>query len=181
MRHWCSRACGGGAGRRKWACRGNRREPHDARRRTSARPPGRRIDCLAASKRTRAPVRQTPAALGLADALDQHIGGDASRPKRSEHSLADAAELRRLVADSGFDEINISTVTKTLRFPSVSDWVRIQLSGSPLATLLGGLDPARAEFLSSAIVADVEVALEAYSGPDGLAFPQQAHVLLAVA
>lgn len=126
-------------------------------------------------------IAETPAALGLADALDQHIGGDASRPKRSEHSLADAAELRRLVADSGFDEINISTVTKTLRFPSVSDWVRIQLSGSPLATLLGGLDPARAEFLSSAIVADVEVALEAYSGPDGLAFPQQAHVLLAVA
>ena len=126
-------------------------------------------------------IAETPAALALADALDQHIGGDASRPKRSEHSLADVAELRRLVADSGFDEITISTVTKTLRFPSVSDWVRIQLSGSPLATLLSGLDPARAEFLASAIVADVEVALAAYSGPDGLAFPQQAHVLLAVA
>ena len=38
-------------------------------------------------------IEQTPAALALSEALDQRIGGDASRPKRSEHSLADAAEL----------------------------------------------------------------------------------------
>ena len=126
-------------------------------------------------------IERTPAALALSEALDQRIGGDASRPKRSEHSLADAAELRGLVAAAGFGEINISTVTQTLRFPSVADWVRIQLSASPLATLLSGLDPAHAESLSSAIVADVEVALATYSGDDGLAFPQEAHVLLAVA
>ena len=126
-------------------------------------------------------IEQTPAALALSEALDQRIGGDASRPKRSEHSLADAAELRRLVAAAGFGDINITTVTKTLRFPSVADWVRIQLSASPLATLLNGLDPARAESLVNAIVADVQVALAPHSGTDGLAFPQEAHVLLAVA
>jgi hypothetical protein len=126
-------------------------------------------------------IEHTPAAFALSDALGQHIGGDASRPKRSEHSLADAAELRRLVADAGFDEINISTVTKMLRFPSVSDWVHIQLSASPLATLLNRLNPASADLLASAIVADVEFALAAHSGTDGLALPQEAHVLLAVA
>ena len=126
-------------------------------------------------------IEQTPAALALSEALDQQIGGGASRPKRSEHSLADAAELRRLVAAAGFGDINITTVTKTLRFPSVSDWVRIQLSASPLATLLNGLDPARAESLVNAIIADVQVALAPHSGTDGLAFPQETHVLLAVA
>ena len=115
-------------------------------------------------------IEQTPAALALSEALDQQIGGGASRPKPSEHSLADAAELRRLVAAAGFGDINITTVTKTLRFPSVSDWVRIQLSASPLATLLNGLDPARAESLVNAIIADVQVALAPYSGTDGLAF-----------
>jgi ubiquinone/menaquinone biosynthesis C-methylase UbiE len=126
-------------------------------------------------------IEHTPAALALSEALDQRIGGDASRPKRSEHSLADAAELRGLVADAGFGEINITTVSKTLRFGSVADWVHIQLSASPLATLLNGLDPARAEFLANAIVADVQVALAPHSGTGGLAFPQEAHVLLAVA
>jgi len=126
-------------------------------------------------------IEQTPAALALSEALDQRIRGDASRPKRSEHSLADAAELRTLVAVAGFGDINITTVTKTLRFPSVADWVHIQLSASPLATLLNGLDPTRAESLVNAIVADVQVALAPYSGTDGLAFPQEAHVLLAVA
>ncbi len=126
-------------------------------------------------------IEQTPAALALSEALDQRIGGDASRPKRSEHSLADAAELGRLVAAAGFGDINIATVTQTLRFPSVSDWVRIQLSASPLATLLNGLDPKRAASVVNAIVADVQVALAPHSGPDGLAFPQEAHVLLAVA
>jgi ubiquinone/menaquinone biosynthesis C-methylase UbiE len=126
-------------------------------------------------------IERTPAALALGEALDRRIGGDASRPKRSEHSLAEAAELRRLVGDAGFGEINITTVTKTLRFPSVADWVHIQLSASPLATLLNVLGPARAESLVNAIVADVQVALAPYSGTDGLAFPQEAHVLLAVA
>lgn len=126
-------------------------------------------------------IEQTPAALALSEALDQQIGGDASRSKRSEHSLADAAELRKLVAAAGFGDIKIATVTQTLRFPSVSDWVHIQLSAGPLATLLNGLDPARVESVVNAVVADVQVALAAHSGPDGLAFPQEAHVLLAVA
>ena len=126
-------------------------------------------------------IEHTPAALALSEALDRRIGDGASRSKRSEHSLADAAELRRLVADVGFVDINIATVTKTLRFPSVADWVHIQLSASPLAKLLNGLDPTRAELVANAIVADVQDALAPHSGPDGLAFPQEAHVLLAVA
>jgi hypothetical protein len=126
-------------------------------------------------------IEHTPTALAFSEALDHHIGGDASRPKRSEHSLADASELRRLVADAGFAEIEIRTVTKTLRFPSAADWVHVQLSASPLATLLSGLGARRAEHLANAIVADVQVALAPHSGTDGLAFPQEAHVLLAVA
>jgi SAM-dependent methyltransferase len=125
-------------------------------------------------------IEQTPAALALSEA-HQQIGGDASRPKRSDHSLADAAELHKLVATAGFGDINLTTVTQTLRFPSVADWVHIQLSASPLAPLLNDLDPTRAESLVNAIVADVQVALAPHSGTDGLAFPQEAHVLLAVA
>ena len=124
-------------------------------------------------------IEHTPAALALSEALDRQLGPDASRPKRSEHSLADRGELRRLVAEAGFRAIRIETVAKTLRFPSAADWVRIQLSAAPLASLLGGLAPARAEQLASAVIADVTTALARYSDKDGLAFPQEAHVLFA--
>ena len=126
-------------------------------------------------------IERTPAALALSDALDRRLGLDASRPKRSEHSLADSAELHRLVADAGFRAIRTTTVTKTLRFPSATDWVRIQLSASPLASALDGLAPARAKHLVDAVIADVAGALAPYSGEDGIAFPQEAHVLLATA
>ena len=126
-------------------------------------------------------IEHTPAALALSDALDRHLGLDASRPKRSEHSLADAAELHRLVADAGLREIRIRTVAKTLRFPSAADWVRIQLSASPLAAALNGLAPACAEHLVNTVIADVTTALAPYSDEDGISFPQEANVLLATA
>lgn len=124
-------------------------------------------------------IEHTPAALALSDALDRHVGADASRAKRSEHSLADAAQLHGLVAGAGFREIRIATVTKTLRFPSVEEWVRIQLSATPLASVLNGLDAARAETVANAVVAEVAAALGPYRIAGGLSFPQEAHVLLA--
>ena len=126
-------------------------------------------------------IERTPAALALSEALDRRVGLDASRPKRSEHSLADKAELRGLVADAGFRNIRITTVVKQLQFPSAADWVRIQLSASPLAAVLNGLAPDRAELVSSAVIADVTSALASYRGEAGISVPQEAHVLLAAA
>ena len=126
-------------------------------------------------------IEQSPAALALAGSLDRHFDRDASRPKRSEHSLADTMELDRLAEDAGFREIRITTVVKTLRFPSAADWVRIQLSASPLASGLNGLTQARAEQLVDAVSADVGAALAPYTDEGGLSFPQEAHVLLATA
>jgi len=126
-------------------------------------------------------IERSPAALALADSLDRHLDSDASRPKRSEHSLAETTTLRRLVGDAGFREIRITTVAKTLRFPSATDWVRIQLSASPLASALNGLTEARAKQVVDAVSADVGAALAPYTDERGLSFPQEAHVLLATA
>jgi hypothetical protein len=73
------------------------------------------------------------------------------------------------------------TETRIIRFASAADYVRIQLTATPLASLLRqhAEDPAR--HLAQALIADVAAALQARQADDGLAFPQEAHILLASA
>jgi ubiquinone/menaquinone biosynthesis C-methylase UbiE len=119
-------------------------------------------------------IDRNPAALALSDALDRHLGKGASLAKRSEHSLADADELRELCAAAGFSGVRVEAVTHTIRFASVEEWVRIQLLATPLAALSSERDD-----LVSTVSDDVAAALAALVDDTGLAFPQEVHVAVA--
>ena len=123
------------------------------------------------------PIEHNPATHALADALDRLVRPDASVAKRTEHALADSDELHALVAGAGFRDVVICTARKMVRFPSVTDYVRIQLTATPLSTLLGRMTPL--ESVVGALVEDVGAALAPYVGDEGLTFPQEVHVLLA--
>ena len=69
----------------------------------------------------------------------------------------------------------IATGTRLIRFPSAADYVRIQLTATPLASQAGGPDSP----LAAALTGDVTAALEPYCTAEGLAFPQETHVLMA--
>jgi len=125
------------------------------------------------------PIEHNPAAFALAQALDRHLGPDASRIKRAEHALADAALLRTLAAEAGFTQIKIVTETMTVRFASVSAYVRIQLTATPLAGLLQHQPGRPGQRLAEVLIAEVAAALQPYQKAGGLAFPQEAHVLVA--
>jgi ubiquinone/menaquinone biosynthesis C-methylase UbiE len=134
------------------------------------------------------PIEHNPATHALADALDRHVGPDASIAKRTEHALADAARLRALVEGAGFTEVAIETVTRPVRFASPADYVAIQLAATPLAGVIAEAraiapDEARAiapdEALVAALVDDVAAALAPKVGEDGLTFPQEVQVVLA--
>jgi ubiquinone/menaquinone biosynthesis C-methylase UbiE len=81
-------------------------------------------------------IERTPAAHAFVRALDHLLGPNASRIKRSEHIFAEAREVAALIASAGLDHIEVSTVTKRITFPSVLDYVRIQLIATPMASLL---------------------------------------------
>jgi ubiquinone/menaquinone biosynthesis C-methylase UbiE len=125
------------------------------------------------------PIEHNPAAFALAQALDRRLGPDASVTKRAEHALADAALLRTLAAEAGFRQIKIVTETRTVRFASVFDYVRIQLTATPLASLLQHPPGRPGGRLAQVIIADVAAALQPHQTADGLAFPQEADVLVA--
>jgi SAM-dependent methyltransferase len=125
------------------------------------------------------PIEHNPAAFALARALDRHLGPNASASKRAEHALADPALLRTLAAGAGFSRVTIVTATRIIRFASVPDYVRIQLTATPLARLLSQHAEGSVRHLAQALTADVAAALQGRRAAGGLAFPQQAHVLIA--
>ncbi len=125
------------------------------------------------------PIEHNPAAFALAQAFDRHLGPDASVFKRAEHALADAAVLRTLAGEAGFERITIVTETRTVRFAALSDYVRVQLTATPLASLWRYQPERQVQQLFDVLIADVAAALEPYHTAGGLAFPQEAHVVVA--
>jgi len=125
------------------------------------------------------PLEHNPATFALASALDRLLGPGASLAKRTEHALADAEELRKLIAGAGFQDLVISTATKWIHFPSPAEYVRVQLAATPLASLIAPCPPAEREHVIEALVADVGAALEPYTQKEGLTFPQEVHTALA--
>jgi ubiquinone/menaquinone biosynthesis C-methylase UbiE len=126
------------------------------------------------------PLEHNPATSALASALDRHGGPHSSLTKRTEHALADTEQLRRLVADAGFRDVMIDTVSKRVRFPTATDYVRIQLTATPLASLMAQYDEAGRERLVEALLEDVGAALASYVAVEGLIFPQEVHCALAI-
>jgi ubiquinone/menaquinone biosynthesis C-methylase UbiE len=125
------------------------------------------------------PIEHNPATHALADALDRHVGPGSSLAKRNEHVLADTDELRMLLQEAEFRDVVIESATKTVRFPSATAYVRIQLAATPLATLVERHDASDRDRLIEAVAEDVGRALAVYAGDAGLTFPQEVHVALA--
>jgi ubiquinone/menaquinone biosynthesis C-methylase UbiE len=128
------------------------------------------------------PIEHNPATHALARALDRHLDPGASVAKRTEHALADATQLRALVAQAGFEGVAIETATKAVRFPSVADYVRIQLAATPLASVISNDDRrvgALVGDVAAALIGDVAAALAPYVDADGVTFPQEVRVVLA--
>ena len=124
------------------------------------------------------PIEHNPATLALSEALDRRVGSGASVAKRTEHALADTAELGALVASAGLRDVVVHTVVKSVTFPSSAEYVRIQLSATPLASVIAH-DDGEQDRLIEALVDDVTAALAPFTRQQSLVFPQEAHVVLA--
>jgi ubiquinone/menaquinone biosynthesis C-methylase UbiE len=120
-------------------------------------------------------IEHNPATQALADALARHGSAQAAAIKRAEHALADADALHALLTQAGFRDVAMRTATLMVRLPSPQAYVQIQLTATPLATVVGDLD----DTTRAALVQEISLALRSYLGEEGLAFPQEAHVAVA--
>ena len=117
---------------------------------------------------------RNPAHAALTAALARHAGPEVAGLMHGAFSLGSADELRRLLAEAGFQRIEIAHRRRSSRFTSARAFSRIVLA----ASVLGRSGMQLNESQVDAIVADVDAALESYAGPDGLVFPMAAHLAL---
>jgi hypothetical protein len=103
----------------------------------------------------------------------------ASQTKRSEHGLCDQRELSDLMSGAGFHNLTIQAVTQRIRFPSAGEYVRLQLSATPMAALLEGMDAPRRQEKLACVTRDLMRSLHIGSETAELTFAQEAYVLLA--
>jgi ubiquinone/menaquinone biosynthesis C-methylase UbiE len=122
------------------------------------------------------PIERSPGFAVLDEALtrllDPQAGGlIASGP----FSFSDADQLRTLIASANFQDIAIRRATKTLRSPSVEEFVLGFLSGSALAGVVGDMD----EGARAALLAEVAAKLAAAIDEQGLRFPIETNIATA--
>ena len=123
-------------------------------------------------------IERTPVTNVLAEALDRYLGPGASAVKRSEHSLSDPIYLHELVAGAGFREVTIEQVIQIIRFDSAQQYVRFQLSATPLASLVDRMADVQRDALERNIARDIGAALAGVS-EEGFTSPQEVHVVRA--
>ena len=117
-------------------------------------------------------IQYSPGFGALAAALARHVSTEAAGIMRAPFGLAEAEQLRALVAAEGFRDIAIQSVAGTVRFPSVSRFVQDYVRGSPLSGHVAKVsDDTRA-----ALVSEVGDELTPYVAGDALTFPIKAHL-----
>jgi ubiquinone/menaquinone biosynthesis C-methylase UbiE len=126
------------------------------------------------------PIERTPGANAFVQALDQVLGTEASRIKRGEHAFANPGQLERLVRDAGFGAVVVSTVERTIVFPSVLDYVRFQIVATPMAVLLKDkTEPERQDVILSIASKTALLSTPAMCEGGKFIFPQEAYVAVA--
>jgi len=120
-------------------------------------------------------IRESPGFEAFAEILERNVSPAAATIMRAPFTLANAEELRRLVAAADFRDIKVHQRGGTVRFPSVERFVLSYIAGSPLAGLVAQASDVAREELTAA----TELALAKYVSSRGVAFPISAHLLTA--
>ena len=119
---------------------------------------------------------RSPGFVVLAEALTHRIGAEAGALMTSgPFALSRAEELRTLVANAKFRDVDIRTATKMLQYPSPQEFVLRYVAGSALS----GFFATANESARSALLDDVSQALSKYVDEQGLAFPIESNLLVA--
>jgi SAM-dependent methyltransferase len=124
-------------------------------------------------------IERTPPAYAFVQALDQHLGASASRTKRAEHIFPDPEEVKSLISEAGFRNVDVATVTKQIEFPSMLDYVRFQLIATPMAALLRDRSPTERDRAIHSMATDPASRIDPAMLHNGkLSFPQESHVAI---
>lgn len=120
-----------------------------------------------------ASIDHAPGYERLVDIAARRCGREAADVLAAPFVLGDRAELAGLFAGSGIPGAEISLHEGSIRFPSVQEFIRIEVEGSPLADMVGDEE-------MQALTGESETALMEFVAPSGeIVMPMDAHIVTA--
>jgi len=109
----------------------------------------------------------------LVDIAARQCGREPADVLAAPFVLGDQSELAKLYADSGISGAKVTLHEGSIRFPSVAEFIRIEVKGSPLADMLS-------DDAMQALAAESEDALVEFVVPSGaIVMPMDAHIVTA--
>jgi hypothetical protein len=109
----------------------------------------------------------------LVDLAVRQCGREAADVLAAPFVLGDRAELAELVVDSGISGADVTLYEGSIRFPSVKEFIRIEVKGSPLAGMLS-------DDVMRNLAAESEDALVEFVVPSGeIIMPMDAQIVTA--
>jgi SAM-dependent methyltransferase len=109
----------------------------------------------------------------LVDITTRECGGEAANVLAAPFVLGDQAELAELFLDSGISGADVTLREGSIRFPSVKEFIRIEVKGSPLAEMV-------TDEAMETLGAESESALAEFVVPSGeIEMPMDAHIVTA--
>jgi SAM-dependent methyltransferase len=109
----------------------------------------------------------------LVDITIRQCGREAADVLAAPFVLGDQAELAKLFVDSGISGATVTPREGSIRFPTVNEFIRIEVKGSPLADMLS-------DDAMQALAQESEVALAEFVVPSGeIVMPMDAHIVAA--
>jgi SAM-dependent methyltransferase len=109
----------------------------------------------------------------LVEIAERNCGRAAADVLAAPFVLGDPAQFAKLVADGGVSGAKIALHEGWIRFPSVKEFIRIEVKGSPLAGMLS-------DDAMQALAAESETALAEFVVPAGeIVMPMDAHIVSA--
>lgn len=112
-------------------------------------------------------LEHQPGYRALIDALTYHVGGEAAAITASPYALGDANELRALLRETGWREVEVRIRVAPVRFASPDGFLLAETGSSPLGMLVEQLDADVRSELSATLTA----ALQPHTDDRGVCFP----------
>jgi SAM-dependent methyltransferase len=117
---------------------------------------------------------ESPGYAAVEQALTPHVG--AAQAKLPPFGLGDRAVFRGLIEGAGFRETEIRDAVGTVSWPSADFFVRATAASAP--TMLGSLAE-QGDAVLAQVITEVEAALEAHRGGEGVIFPMSNQIAIA--
>jgi len=121
-------------------------------------------------------IESSPGHHALALGLERHVGPEAAKLLYAVFRLGNSQALQTSLERAGFQDVRLRRERKVARFPSPDLFARWMVAGS----VLGRTSIQVRDDSLTAMIREVDETLQPYVAPDGLTFPMEAHLVIAI-